>query len=975
MPAIRQPSFAAGELAPSLWGRTDLARYQAGLRRCFNFFISKQGNAVSRAGAQWLGTGLATITTRTNGAFENPLPIEKFCAGDVVKLVPFCFSDTPTDPSTGTSTEQNYVLVFGNLSLMILKNGAGLAFALTGTIPYLAADLFKLRWAQSGDTLNLTCPGYPPATLKRVLTDATWSYSPLDFTRPGPQTLDPTTPEGARLATSIAFLYSPDASHPLQLWSWQVTEMLQDALGNISESAPVRVGGVFNYGDAWNSSLAWQTGTVVIGHCLVHGVSMLRGFFATGNLPAGTPLPATNASNANWTLVQEFIIGNTYGLGDVVSLEDNNPPDAFDGPTSGVWRSLTASNTGHALNDPLHWANVGDINFQLDTFPTDIEICLYPDMTQLIFCLSSTNVYAGGTTYPRWAVVNDGTGKLYQSQQAANVGNSLAVTAWWMPVVFKGFRIYRGRAGIFGFVGDSGGPTFIDTGVIPDPNLAPPEGLNPFETTPGVLNTAEAPTAVTYFQDRLIYGGTPSRPMTVLGSATSDYNDFDQHLVSVPSDSINFNLLARKREHVRFLVGLDKLFVGTSGGVWVVEGAAQSPLAADSIDAHRYVDVGTDWPNPLIIGNSLVYARDRGTGVRGIQYDWQRGGIASAQLSDAAEHLFLAYSIVDWCFAEAPWAVAWVARDDGYLLTGTNCPEDGMWAWAQHQLQGPVSNGLGGKEVISVCSITEGQEDMVYLAVKGPVITRPNWSALTTYTLGSIVNDGIGNLWYSQQNNNLNQALYLGAWWLPYGSPTGPAYLLRFSTRQTLGRVVPVCLDFWLQALAPGVVNGNVTITLCSANSAVFPNATEFLGSHWTAQMDGVVSGPYTAGAIAGQSLGLTIPINANTTPGGANPQVVNIGFLYNCELELLDMTEARTQRKTLTEVDFEVIGTGPLLVGQDSAHLVTSAQISATDQLLRVDVPGAANTAGRAFLRQPNPVPVTVVGVTRRADFDEDPG
>ena len=34
-----QPSFAGGEIGPSLYGRIDIAKYQVALRKCDNFIV------------------------------------------------------------------------------------------------------------------------------------------------------------------------------------------------------------------------------------------------------------------------------------------------------------------------------------------------------------------------------------------------------------------------------------------------------------------------------------------------------------------------------------------------------------------------------------------------------------------------------------------------------------------------------------------------------------------------------------------------------------------------------------------------------------------------------------------------------------------------------------------------------------------------------------------------------------------------
>ena len=49
------PSFAAGELAPSMYGRVDLAKYHVGAALLRNYFVDYRGGASSRTGTQFVG--------------------------------------------------------------------------------------------------------------------------------------------------------------------------------------------------------------------------------------------------------------------------------------------------------------------------------------------------------------------------------------------------------------------------------------------------------------------------------------------------------------------------------------------------------------------------------------------------------------------------------------------------------------------------------------------------------------------------------------------------------------------------------------------------------------------------------------------------------------------------------------------------------------------------------------------------------
>lgn len=49
-----QRSFAAGEIAPALEARADLARYAIGLRVCRNMIVLRGGGATKRPGTKFV---------------------------------------------------------------------------------------------------------------------------------------------------------------------------------------------------------------------------------------------------------------------------------------------------------------------------------------------------------------------------------------------------------------------------------------------------------------------------------------------------------------------------------------------------------------------------------------------------------------------------------------------------------------------------------------------------------------------------------------------------------------------------------------------------------------------------------------------------------------------------------------------------------------------------------------------------------
>lgn len=152
MPTARpiQPSFAAGEISPRLFGRVDLTKYAIGLETCENFIVMPHGGVRKRGGTRFIA--------------------EVKASANLPRLVPFTFS-----------TEQAYVLEFGDQYIRFYRDQAQIISGGPYEIgsPYLQADLDKLRFAQSADTLFIVHPGYAPRKLTRTGHTA-WTLSLAD---------------------------------------------------------------------------------------------------------------------------------------------------------------------------------------------------------------------------------------------------------------------------------------------------------------------------------------------------------------------------------------------------------------------------------------------------------------------------------------------------------------------------------------------------------------------------------------------------------------------------------------------------------------------------------------------------------------------------------------------------------------------------------------------------------------------------
>jgi hypothetical protein len=150
--AVQLTNFTGGELSPRLDGRNDLAKYPTGCKTLENMIIYPHGSAARRSGTQYV----AEVKDSTKET----------------RLIPFEFSTT-----------QTYILEFGDQYIRFYKDNGqilsgGSAYEISS--PYLEAELFDIKFAQSADVMYLCHPNHAVRKLSRTGHTA-WTLTEVDF--------------------------------------------------------------------------------------------------------------------------------------------------------------------------------------------------------------------------------------------------------------------------------------------------------------------------------------------------------------------------------------------------------------------------------------------------------------------------------------------------------------------------------------------------------------------------------------------------------------------------------------------------------------------------------------------------------------------------------------------------------------------------------------------------------------------------
>ena len=151
---VSVPSFTAGQLSPRMEGRTDFQKYFSAGTIINNFIVQPHGPVARRPGSYYV--------------------CEVKDSSKKTRLIPFSFSTT-----------QTYILEFGDQYIRFYKDSGQIttgspAVAYEISTPYLEAEIFDLKFAQSADVMYLCHPNHEVRKLSRT-GHTSWTLTQVDF--------------------------------------------------------------------------------------------------------------------------------------------------------------------------------------------------------------------------------------------------------------------------------------------------------------------------------------------------------------------------------------------------------------------------------------------------------------------------------------------------------------------------------------------------------------------------------------------------------------------------------------------------------------------------------------------------------------------------------------------------------------------------------------------------------------------------
>lgn len=581
--------------------------------------------------------------------------------------------------------------------------------------------------------------------------------------------------------------------------------------------------------------------------------------------------------------------------------------------------------------------------------------------------------------------------------------------------IYKIYKLVSGAAGFLAFARTNSYTYYGDS--APNFNVAPPEARNPFDP-PGAGAYADAsgynPAAVCYHQQRKCFGNTAADPETIFMSRTGRYTNFTISIPTQSDQAVTFTLDGGQVNEIRHLISNEGFVALTGGGEWLIQGDDSGIISPTAINADKKEEFGASTVTPVVLNKRIIYVDASGSIVREIPPAFE-SPIVDRTLFSA--HLFDKYTLTALTSAKSPTPIAMAIRSDGKALSLTHVPDQEIFGWSPLDTDGTYEDA---------CGVPEGSEWFIYVVVNRTIdgdtkryiermetrtiddikdfiaadsaltydgrntsvypiglflgLSATDWTASDTLTLGAapgfLTDDDIGSEIHFYDGNATEtpeaNAVLLGrftilSWDNVTGLGTG-----RFD------RTVPAELR--------GGAGGGVTSQWAKARKTL-TGLWHLEGEDVSVFADGsVAASPNNAGYDV-----VTVTNGSITLEECA--AVIHVGLPFTCDLETLDIDQSSptlaSKKKNVRAVTLHLEETRGVWVGpkaptdddDDPLEGLVELKIrnlegydSPVDLLtgkVSVNIKPEWNSNGRIFIRQVDPIPMTVLAITPDGDIE----
>lgn len=231
------------------------------------------------------------------------------------------------------------------------------------------------------------------------------------------------------------------------------------------------------------------------------------------------------------------------------------------------------------------------------------------------------------------------------------------------------------------------------------------------------------PRTVCFFDDRLVFGGSPTYPDNIWFTRINNIDWFDQRLlVTDPeyldpitsADSFTTTLRANVLNEIRWMSPSKTITVGTNYREFVVSAPSNTKsIAIDNIQTSAETPHGSAYVQAVRIENTTAFLQRHRRAIRELVFNLDENSFQASNLNIIGEHIakksaykhYQEYStkdegyIIALAMQEVPLGVLWCLDNNGRLCSVTRERQQQVNAWHYHEIAGLSKLTVEGEDV------------------------------------------------------------------------------------------------------------------------------------------------------------------------------------------------------------------------------------------------------------------------------------
>ena len=219
------------------------------------------------------------------------------------------------------------------------------------------------------------------------------------------------------------------------------------------------------------------------------------------------------------------------------------------------------------------------------------------------------------------------------------------------------------------------------------------------------------PHAVTFYEDRLWFAGSSSKPQTLWASVSGDY---ENHKYGTnDDDALNYTINTQDMNTIEWLAPTKVLAIGTANGEFTLSATQISdPVTPTNVKITPQTTFGSATDvKPLRVGSVILFLQRAGRKLREYAYQFDTDSFVAPNMNVLADHITES-GVLELAYQQEPSQIVWAPRTDGVLTGMTYERTEDVVGWHRHT--------IGGGIVESAVTVPhwDGDQDVLWLIVR-----------------------------------------------------------------------------------------------------------------------------------------------------------------------------------------------------------------------------------------------------------------